>query len=1011
MSQSQHPSQPDVTPDPAPAAPPRVDGVRPLPRVTGWIVPVVLAVVCAFGLLFAKQAIDAREQALQETANQAELLSRLVADQAHRALMSVEDTAARMLERARLAGYPTALSGDLREAIARSTLIRQIALVDERGVVLASSDPDAIGRVAVDEALLRKAQARRGVLQVGEVRGGRNLGVVDDTTAGARRWYLSSLYAAPGAATPMVLVTVNPEYFVATYDALPLGKNAAIRLLTYGGQLIARAHAFAAGAPADLGTSLAGEPPFTGALQRQETGHYTVAAGDDRLISAYRVTRTYPLVVTVGLSQDSALAPWRERTWTLAAALGLLGVMVLAATILLVRSLRARELERQRLADSEATARRTRARLVDAIESMSEGFALFDRADRLVLWNRQYESFFPYLKPHLHTDMPFATLIDVAARHARLSEEEAGSWTAWRRDRHARPGAPFEQELSDGRLMLTVERRTAEGGVVSVSRDITRERAASRALERARAAADEANRAKSEFLATVSHEIRTPMNAVIGLTGLLLDTPLGAEQEGFARGIDQSANRLLVLINDVLDFSQLESGKLSLELAPLDLHGLLEEVARTGRVLVGARPIAVEVDLPADVPRWVTGDSGRLYQVLMNFVGNAAKFTVEGRIACRARRPDPVRNPSRLRLEVVDTGRGIPAGQANRLFEPFERGEHPQNDQVEGAGLGLAISRRFVALMDGRIGLDNAPGGGTVAWIEVDLPAAAAPQAAPAAVPSTATTARLRILVAEDTPASQLVIRSLLERRGHRVQVVANGAEAVEAARAAPFDLVFLDMQMPVMDGPEAAARIRTLHGYATVPLVALTAQAQPGMRQRALDAGIADYLMKPLRVGDLDAFLSRFGASRPAADTAAPELAPASAPPVLDQALLDDLRASLEGPALDGLLEQFATDVREPLDRLGSLSSTCPLRGGPLVDRPALAALAHRLSGLFAQFGAPHTQALARALENAARDDATPQEVLCVAARRLADDAPASVAAIRAALSPGRARATDLAA
>ena len=159
---------------------------------------------------------------------------------------------------------------------------------------------------------------------------------------------------------------------------------------------------------------------------------------------------------------------------------------------------------------------------------------------------------------------------------------------------------------------------------------------------------------------------------------------------------------------------------------------MLEEVAHTGRVLAGTKPIGVAVEIATDVPQWVIGDSGRLYQVLLNFVGNAAKFTERGRITCRAARPDPGRHPDRLRLEVVDTGPGIPAGQAERLFEPFERAQHPERDPVAGAGLGLAISRRFVSLMGGTIGLDNAPDGGTIAWIEVDLPPTAPPQAAPA---------------------------------------------------------------------------------------------------------------------------------------------------------------------------------------------------------------------------------------------------------------------------------------
>ena len=917
---------------------------------TGMIAAAVLTVFAFLGL-FTQQAIDAREQAVAEAFNHADMISRFAEDHAFRSFQSVEEVASRIATGLPSAHDLEAVEHEMRTSISRSTLIREMALVDGRGVVIVSTEPSSVGKVIADLDMLANARAVPGVLQVGAIAQGRTLGEDPATAARSERRFLPTAYVLPGAGegASFVVATINTEYFAAAYDALPGSAARTLRLMSYSGRPIA-----SMGPGADQ-PSVApfDKTPFDGSVERSAGGRYVDQEADGAWLSAYRVTRVYPLVVTVGIARSAALASWWERTWFLFILLILVAALVFAAIGLLLRQLKGREKQRDELKRSEAVARRMQSRLSDAVASLSEGFALFDSADRLVAWNRQYEVSFPYLVPHLEVGVPFGTLTEIAARHAQLPEQQARDWTTWRMECHRNPGKPFEQFLWDGRLFHTSETRTAEGGIVLISRDITQERAASRALEQALVNADAANRAKSEFVATVSHEIRTPMNAVIGLAALLLETRLDEEQTNYARGIEQSANRLLGLINDVLDFSRLDAGKLELATAPMDLHALVEEAATTCWVLVGDKPVSVTRVVRDDVPRWVAGDSGRLYQVLLNFVGNAAKFTDSGEICCRASRIDRGGSTPRIRLEVVDSGPGLSPDQSDRMFEPFERGSAATNEQVAGAGLGLAISRRLVELMGGTIGLDSRPGAGATAYVELDLPVVDGPEASvPQRPEAGAATRHLDILAAEDTPASQLVIRAMLEKRGHRVTVVANGAEAVEEARHRRFDLIILDIQMPVMGGLEAARHIRALDGCAQVPLVALSAQAQPEMKEKAMAHGMSGYIVKPIRPRDLDGLLDAVIEKRPLGGECA-----VSATAMLDTALLDDLRQTMPAEALPVLVGQFDADATALLDQLPGLAG----------DAARLRKAAHKLAGLFGQFGALETSTVARELETAA--------------------------------------------
>ena len=761
---------------------------------------------------------------------------------------------------------------------------------------------------------------------------------------------------------------------------------------------------------------------------------------------------------------------------------------------------------------AEADAKRSTALMHGALEALDEAFVLYDPDDRLVFCNEKYREIYAGVADLIVPGAKFEDVIRAGAQRgdytAALGRVE--EWVAERVAAHRAANSTLVQKLENGRTLRIVERRLPDGHVVGFRVDITE-------LAQATEAAHQASQAKSRFLANMSHEIRTPMNAILGMLALLKKSELTPRQADYAEKTERAARSLLRLLNDILDYSKVEAGKMALDPHPFSIDELLGDLSVILSADVGAKPIEVLFDVDPALPRRLVGDALRLQQVLINLAGNAIKFTAEGEVRVSVRMVHRMPDTLTLRIAVCDTGIGISPDNQQRIFAGFTQAEASTTRRFGGTGLGLAISRRLVALMGGDLQLQSAPGKGSTFHFTIGLPLADGaaevardgtadagaragampalralvvddnasarellqsmttalgwrtdvaqsgegaiallheqhrrgssydavfidwlmpgldgwatarcirerglageaalvvmvtahgraaiegrsaddpgvpdallvkpvtasalveavrnarrarrrpPLSLPAARPSGGEQrlVGLRLLVAEDNPNNQQVVRELLEDEGAAVVITADGLAATQAVAAAvePFNLVLMDLQMPLMDGFAATARMRQTLDPAALPIVAMTANALASDREACLAAGMNDHVGKPFDLDQLVSVIRRVARTPGAAAVSPPAPVPTALPPAVDLAAAAagvDIAAALG--RLDGKVAVYQRMLERFVRDLASISTALQAHAVE-GDAAAAAQLMHTVKGLAATLGADELRAVA---------------------------------------------------
>ncbi|MBN8929054.1 MAG: hypothetical protein BGO51_09180 [Rhodospirillales bacterium 69-11] len=607
--------------------------------------------------------------------------------------------------------------------------------------------------------------------------------------------------------------------------------------------------------------------------------------------------------------------------------------------------------------------RRLRARLDAAMAATGQGVLLVDvPADRIV-WNRSA-----------------AQVLDLPPALLRRPATVAG-WRRWHQATRGLPPpvaallqpetpiAPACLSRPDGTVYAFAAERRQDGIVAATLTDVTPLRAAERALAEAQRAAEAAEKRRAGFFAVMSHEMRTPLNGILGMTGLMLDMQPAPEERHYLELVRKSGDQLLELITDLLDFCRLDAGRLERDDAVFELPRRIADSVALLERQADAKGLTLTCSLAEDLPRWVVADPGRLRQVLLHLIGNAVKFTERGEVTVTARVASRSGETARIAITVRDTGIGIAPSVQARLFQPFSQADGSMSRRFGGTGLGLAICRGLAGHMGGTLTATSTPQEGSVFRLCLPCRTVETPPRNADAEETPGIARRLRVLLAEDNDTNRLVAVRVLERLGHRVDAVGDGAEAVRALGAAEYELVLMDVMMPVMDGLAASRAIRAMPApRGRTPIVGLTANAQPEDEKACRAAGMDGFVAKPFTADRLAAAITRAVPPPPSAGDAG--VPGASTGPLLDSEFLARLAADI---GTDGALEAIALFREDGPARIAQIR-------GVEEDPSLLRREAHALAGAARNLGLVALGRAAGAMQRTAeraRPDAVQIEAL----------------------------------
>ncbi len=573
--------------------------------------------------------------------------------------------------------------------------------------------------------------------------------------------------------------------------------------------------------------------------QRMQSGRITDLSSENALASYFIRMPNLPLIAVASYLRGGIESKAREQELELYALGFVISAIIIVTGAILLWSINVSRRNELRAVSAET-------RLASALDAMKDSFAIYDEEGRLAAFNKSFANWFS----------KGGAMQDLARMESFLAQRAIAVGTGEQTRQN-------EIQFDDKSWLRIESSQTPVGETVLYGADITQSRLREEALvERTRqveaqaqrmeelaAIAERAAKVKSSFLAAMSHEIRTPLNAINGFTQLLRKNHVDDESNRITALISDSCRHLLDIVDDILDFTRLEADKVTLHLTPITVRNLVNELIQTAQVLTKDKPITITCAVAEEVPERINADQRRLKQILLNLISNAAKFTHKGNIDLHV----SVKS-ERILFEVADTGDGIPASVGARIFEPFEQASNEGQLRAAGTGLGLAITRRLVNLMGGQISFRNRDSGGTVFC--VDLPFSPAVEREVKTIPPREMAGDLgvlSILIADDAPSSRMLLRLMLSKHGHKVDEAENGLQAIEAIKTKDYDLIILDVQMPVMDGLRAAQSLRAMPlPKARLPLIALTAQVLDEEVERAKQAGFDIVLGKPFMEEDL---------------------------------------------------------------------------------------------------------------------------------------------------------------